>query len=700
MGMLRLLSDVLNRQLYAGTQACIIPRGLSIPLDPFALGQVRFGRKLEAVLPLLVAENLFHLASDAGFQIDRITLDRVSSWLIPGGFVYIGNRELHEIEDIVDSTVVLTTLLLADHLAGQPVYHYSNPVTVEGNYLQGSEYLNVDTDYFIVRGDVIAIPVIAGNSVLSFQEYSVKEVTLSSTVNGVNQYFLLLDRGIFRELADGDSVQLRAFLGYKSKVLNLPTQLGALHRLVGPYLLDWVSAPFLNNIELAETQTIQRYDAARQPIGVPETINKNHYMVDPTIEANQLLFWDLVEGSLNYDATLDRVLLQQASGHCRLKYNFAPSLPVPVTYASGSFVVPAPSALFDNEWFRIFDGIDAARFEYRVTTAYVATPATVASGSISVTAIPTNNQWFILDDGFGTQQRFEFMRTASTFVLTPGAFPIDVTVAVFPVDVTVKMVAAISKSPIRIFPYLFTSTVQLVHQTLSQNGNQAIQLDLTLIAVGWTFSGMAGGSDRVETIDLVGKTTAQEAALYTSSVINKASLQVRAENPGIYNSFKVISNLAGAAGNQPITKTIASPLFLLNGMTGGGGGFKWTFTLLPDQAVSVRVRLFPNAWLPAVALPAAVSSPVLVELMATDLAVERIDLLISTPITSTEIQMSSWVNMSQTVAALSYDYVAQMYGDYTFGSTGIWAKPMLFSLEDVRAHLNQNNELDSAWIRL
>jgi hypothetical protein len=700
MGMLRLLADVLNRQLYSGTQACIVPHGSSLPLDPFALGKVRFGRKLEAVLPLLVAENLFHLDVDAMYQVDRITLDRMSVWLEPGGFVYIGKRELHEIEDISDSTLILKTLLLADHLAGQVVYHYSNPVQVEGNYVQGSEYLNLDTTYFLIRGDVIAIPIIVGDSILSFQEYKIKEATLTSTLNGVNQYFVLLDGGIFRDLSDNETVQLRAFLGYQSKIVNLPVQTEALRRLVGPYLLDWVSAPFLNNIELLETQTIQRYDISRQPIGGPETIGKNHLMVENQIEANQFLFWDLVEGRINYDASLDRVLLQQASGHCRLKYNFAPSLPVPVAYASGSFVVPAPSALFNNEWFRIFDGADATRFEYKVTSAYVVTPSAAATGSITVTSVPNNNDGFVLADGFGTVQRFEFMQDASTFTLSPWAQQIDVTLSVFPVDVTAKMVEAISKSLIKLAPLRVGTSVQLTHSIISQNGNQPIVLDASLLFVGWSSTGMSGGTDRVETIDLVGKTTDNDTAILTSSVINKATLQVRSDYPGTYNSFKVFSNLPGVAGNQLITKSIVSPLFLLTGMSGGGGGLKWNFTLLPDQEVKVRIRLFPNDWLPLVTLPAAVTSSVLVELKATDQAAARIDFLISAPATSTEIQMSGWSSTSQKVAALSYDYVAQMYGDYTFGSTGLWAKPLMFSLDDVRMHLNRNNELDAAWVRL
>jgi hypothetical protein len=109
--------------------------------------------------------------------------------------------------------------------------------------------------------------------------------------------------------------------------------------------------------------------------------------------------------------------------------------------------------------------------------------------------------------------------------------------------------------------------------------------------------------------------------------------------------------------------------------------------------------LFPNDWLPVVTLPASVESSVSVDLAATDLDVERIDLLVSAPVTSTEIQMSGWTNTAPKASAISHTYVAQMYGDYTFGVTGLWAKPLMFSFDDLRMHLDHNNELDAAWVR-
>ena len=705
MGLLRKITDAVNRQLFAGVQAAIVPRGRAIPLDPFALGKIRFGRKIESVMPLLVPENRFRLGEDALFQMDRIVLDRESPWMVPGGYIYIGKRELHEIEDISGSTVILTDRLLADHVEGQEVFHYSNPSTIEGNYVKGTEVINLDTPYFIVRGDVIAFPTIVSGRTLSFVEYTVSDFTLTSTIAGVNQYNITLDHALSRDVSDGEVVQLRAFLSYKSKVITLPVHTEAIRRLIGPYLIDWVSAPFINDLVLKETMTIQRYDIARNPIGLPEVIDKNYTMLDPPIEASQFLFWDVVEGAINYDAGQDRFILRpNSAGQWWLKHVCAPKISVPFSYASGSIVTVAPSDLFNNEWFRIYDGTDAARFEYKVNSFYVTTPSSAATGSITVGSIPSNNAWFYLSDGFGKAYYFEFMQDASTFVGTTGYYPIDVTSAVFPVDVAVKLVEAVNATDLQITATRLVDTAVFTHDVISLNGNQTILLDPTLVPP-WSKVGMVGGTDRVFTIDIssASVTTANQVAALTSAVINQATLLIRADNPGVFNSFRIFNEQKGAAGNSPITSGIGATGFLISGMSGGGGGMKWSFEMLPDQDIGVRIRLFPNDWLPMVNLPGGVTSSVVAELFATDQEVERIDLLVSAPTTpplSTEILMSGWQSDFPKVASLSCEYVSQLYGDYTFASTTLWAKPIIFSLDDVRSHLDRNNKLDEAWIRV
>lgn len=817
MGLKKVIKDALHHQFFLGQQAHLVARGLAIPLDPFTLGQVRFGRKLEFVMPILAPENQYQLEDDAIYQMDRIILDRDVKWMEPGGFISIGERELHSIADITDDTIILETRLLADHPAGQPVYHYSNPIVVEGAYSQGEFIINVDSPHFIVRGDKLAISILPGISVsIAFREYVVEDYHLVSVINSIQQYQVTLDKPIHRSLVDDEEIQLRAFLAYKSKIINIPTTPGTIRKVVGPFLLDWVSAPFVEDKSVSEVQTIQKYDAARVPIGPPLTVEKNTLMLDLSIRADQFLFWDKVRGEMNYDDGIGKFLmLLDDSGKWRTKHTCVPPVKVPFTYASGSIVTTDPTGLTNNEWFRIDDSTNAMVFEYHVTDPFVPTSTAKATGQIGITSIPLNNSWFSLNDGFGNEFFFEFMQDAPSFTPTPNYYTIDVTAAVFPVDVAVKVVEMVNSLPLKIVASRVVAAVNLTHEEISIRGNEPIQLDPVLV---WGLVGMSGGTDDVEIIDITSVTTDVEVAQLTAAAINRTGIQVRAEFPGVFNSFRLFSSVPGTTGNIPITYLIVNPAFIILGMTGGSGGVKWHFDVTPDQDILLRLRLYPNDWLPDQTLPAGVASTVAVELLSTDLDVERIDLLVrglsggnasgqidvaSVPVnnnwfylddgfgnayyfefmqdaatftptpnyttvdvtgalfpidvalkvvaainalplkmaavnTSTtvelthnyistegnqliqidpalvppwavtgmagglgnEVQMGDWVVTTRKIGAIAHEYVAQLSGDYTFASTGLYAKALFQSLDDVQMRYDFTGQYNAGFLKL
>ena len=366
MGILKTITDIANRQLYEGEQLTIIPRGIAYPLDVYTKGEVRFGRKVNFVLPLLVPDNRYTLDEDALYQVDRIIVDRNINWVEPGGYITIGTGELHEVEDVVGDTLILTTRLLASHTEGQYVFHYSNPIEVEGAYTKGQTVINVDTPWWLVRGDVITIST-DREQVLSFTEFIIEELNLTSFSNGIYQYQLFLDTPIQRDLEDEEVIQLRAYCGYKSNILTIPTHGSAIRRIYGPFLLDWASAPFVNNLTFGETQTVQQYTINRVPIGPPLSIEKNTAMLNVPIRADQFLFWDRVKGHINYDNGAQRfMLLPNVEGEWRLKYTAVPNIEVPAYYAGGSISVVAPSQLNNNEQVIIDDSLDQKIFEFQI----------------------------------------------------------------------------------------------------------------------------------------------------------------------------------------------------------------------------------------------------------------------------------------------------------------------------------------------
>jgi len=635
-GILSTISEALTLQMYQGFVSALIPRGLAIPLDKFATGEIRFGNKIEFVLPIIAPDNKFIMTEEAIFQMDRIVLDHEPKWISPGGFIYIGKRELHEVADISYNTVLLTVPLMSDQPVGQPVYHYSEPIKVEGSYDTGNDTINVDTEYFMVRGDVIAISS-SLDLTLSFREYTVVDLQLVSTIGGINQYQVYLDKGIHRDIADEEIIQLRAYVAYRSKILELPIDTDKLLFYKGPALIDWWSSPFVRDLEISETQTLYRYNSAHILVAPPEIINKNYTLLS-SIEADQFLFWDKVDGNIGFDGDTNRLMIKVNKDlKWWLKHTCAPKIKVPFTYAAGSIVTPDPTQLTNNEWFRIYDGTDATVFEYKVNTTYTPTPSIAATGIISLigATLPTNNDSFFLDDGFGVFYNFEYMDDAGTFIPTPGYYPIDITTEVFAVEVAIKTIAAINTLAIGITATLDIAVppvkVTLINNKISLNGNQPIVLDAGLVALGWTATGMSGGTDKIETIDISAATitTGSQVAALTSAAITRTNMQVTATLPGVFNSFKLFSTLKGTLGNYPITRNIASLQFIIMGMSGGTGGVTWHFLIKPAQSDALmRIRLYPNAWLPDVNLLAGVDNNVVVALSPLDQDVERIDLLV------------------------------------------------------------------------
>jgi hypothetical protein len=401
------------------------------------------------------------------------------------------------------------------------------------------------------------------------------------------------------------------------------------------------------------------------------------------------------------------------NGEWRIKYTCVPNIEVPFTYAAGSIVTPTKSELFNNEYFRIDDSQKAVRFEYQVNSTYSPTSSSAASGFIQVGAAVTNinnNDWFKLNDGLGTEIPFEFKVDAATFSATVGRVVIDITSAVFAVDVAVAMVFAINGvAALKITASRIGDQVNLVHDEITLRGNQLFELAANLYtAAGWMASDAAGlpagvppftlsgGTDAVETIDIKDTTTSAEVALLTSAAIRRANLLTDAELPGVFNSFRLYSTLPGTEGNIPITYSIASANFFITGMTGGSGGMRWNFRIKPiAQDVMVRIRLYPNDWLPEYYLSANTEQTITVELRSTDQAVERIDFLIrGENETSSEVQIGDWNNSTPRIAGIQHEYVARVLGDQNFAATGLWVKPLFPSLHDLQTKLGIDGALN------
>ena len=691
-GLLRTMNDAVHRQMLEGSGAHFRVRGLAVPLDPYLEGTVRTGRKIEFQMPLIVPDNKFTLEEDAVFDTDRVIVDREPTWMNAGGYVTIGRRELHEIEDVSDTTIILATPLLADHPLGQPVYHYSEPIFVEGAYAAGQTIINVDVPYFLVRGDVIGITPDATLNI-SFVEYRVIDLKFVGTSGGLNQYQITLDRAIHRALIDDEVIQMRAYPAYVSPILDIPQPLAAELPVVGPYLVDWLSMPFLNDMDVDEYQTLQRYNDVHLPIGTPELIDKNHQILHVPIRADQFLWWEKIAGSVKYDAEQNRLIaIPDADDRWNLQYTCVPQIEVPFVNAKGLIVTLPTAQLQNNEGFRIPDDVDAVAFEYQINGTYVKTTETAATGTITIGLMPLDNDTCTLDDGFGTVIVFEFKRTAGFIATDPTYRVVDIVTAANTTDVAIELEQAVlAIVALGITASNLGPIVTITNDIVSLNGNTTITestAGVRLAAVGF-----AGGTDRVETIDVSAVVTALETAQLTAAAVNRAGLHVSATYPTIAGATQLVSSVQGAGGNAAITKTVTASGFVVQGMSGGTGGTSWSFQVEAAQDALLRVRLYPNAWQEYNLLAGA---PVVVSVVLdpSDEPVERIELLIRGDAT-TEISMGDWTVLGARVSALRHTYVAHVLGERNYASTGLMAKPLFHSKEDLQVHYDRGAVYDA-----
>jgi hypothetical protein len=696
-GLLTLLKDVANRQTYEGVQLHMVPRGIIYPIDFGGLGQIRFGEKEGSQFPLIRPANRFIINEDAPVGTDFVVVQVNPTWLEPGGYVTIGERETHQVDDVNEANIFLTDRLVSDYETGQFVYHYSNPIEVEGTYSEGQLVINVDSRWFLVRGDVLAIATNRSPYTTTFNEYQIIDLSLVSFVNDIYQYQVTLDAGIPTDLEDGTTIQLRAYPAYKSPIRNIPSTAGAVRRVAGPFLLDWVSAPLRNRMELDETQTVYLYNNGRKLLGSPRVVEKNDTVLANPIPAEQFLFWQKVNGSVNYDGDDERfVMTTNSKGRWRLKYECIPRIEVPSTFATGFIECVDPALLSNNEGFTLTDPDRSVLFEFQTNSGYVPTPSSAASGYIDVNSLPSDNQWINLNDGFDGNIVFEFQRT-SGYSKTPGRYTVDVRGAVINTDVAVIIREFLeSIGNFQITPSVVGSRVNLDHDQVSVKGNQLITHDPTLAA--WTFSGMSGGTIGVKTLDVQSLTTDLEVAQLVSSSITSEDMEFDSSYPAVVPVVELSSTIPGPTANLPITTTVTAAGWAVYGMAGGSGGFKWNVSFKPSVDCLLRIRFYPNDW-QDFNLTGGVDQSVEFKINADDEPIELIDMLIYTDPDS-EILMGQWNISGARVGAIHYEYVARMIGDYNFASTTLFLKPLWHNLNELRAVHDIGAAMNNGYLRL
>jgi hypothetical protein len=300
----------------------LVPRGTPRFHDQNLRGTVRFARRQGNFLPVLSPQNSSRLAAAVVPPTDQIQLSRVTD-----GFVQLGavlslgpGRELVRIQDIDPQTgrVTLDADALGSHAADSTVYLYGVPIASIGAHPAGSTTIQIRSAYPVVTGDRIAIDTTAGllSSTVSTPVDSV--LYLGTTIDNLTNYQIELADPTSRALANEEELLLRAQPAYRS----LASRIDA----TGPFCLDYLSGPFLDQTTVTEYLSIQLFTALGDPLTgftIPALQAKNTAVSAMPIRAESMLFWDVVAGQVQFrdgrfTAVTDR------SGHLTVSTELVP----------------------------------------------------------------------------------------------------------------------------------------------------------------------------------------------------------------------------------------------------------------------------------------------------------------------------------------------------------------------------------------
>jgi len=287
--------------------ATVIPRGYAIPIDTFLAGEVRFARKLGSVFPVLTPHNTMYLSQDVKLADAVIYVRELLDYLPVGAIISFQGLERHFIVDTVDqddqqSIEIDDTLgLLADHSASSPLYLHAVPLTVTATAAKGTSFLSVSsaqTKVFIGdRIELLTDADVPGSAV----EYIVSAIPASNELTQPYTYTVTLSTPLLRNVEAGSTVYLRAFPGFQSETLPLPTQETIFGQNVGPFVWDVMENRMHDGVEDVDTVlALQTIDSSYTAISTMAEVAKNTPHWNVPIPPSSFVFWDLFEGSFTF----------------------------------------------------------------------------------------------------------------------------------------------------------------------------------------------------------------------------------------------------------------------------------------------------------------------------------------------------------------------------------------------------------------
>jgi hypothetical protein len=300
--------DVVNQAAPSYATATIAQRGLSSFLDPGLTGTARFFKKAGFPFPLLtpmVTSPILNLVGP-GIVTVTITGTELQQYLRQGIEISLELFENHlvsswETTSTGNTAITMSTPAVANHNAGTLLYITSFPVTPVttidiGDGDVGTGSVDITSPFILVAGDVLKLPSNESRTILSAE--------LLSLVSGLYTYAVLFTEGSPEVLTTADLLYVKATPAYQSKVLTLP-QADLSQPIMGPCAVDFVSGPIVSDyLPRPDYQLfIEEFAIDNREISPAYEVRKNDTLSRLQISRDQMLFWKVLDGSLNWDGS-------------------------------------------------------------------------------------------------------------------------------------------------------------------------------------------------------------------------------------------------------------------------------------------------------------------------------------------------------------------------------------------------------------
>lgn len=298
--------DAINQAAPTYATVTVADRGLSHFIDPSMTGAARFMQKSGFPFPLLTPQMSAPLTAVAasGTLSFFISGQRLLSWLIPGmtvSFELLEEKVIDTVEDRGGGIVLvtLTAPLASSHDVGTGVQIRAFPVSADANTVAGdgglgSPFVPLVSPFILVPGDLI---------VIGSAQYTLDRVDETAVdPSGYHFNIQVTNEDGLPVLDSTTPITVLARAAYRSEILSLP-QTDNRSVIRGPVALDFVSGPMVADYvpDPESVLYIEEFSNANTPLSNPRQVAKNHVLVRQAINRDQMLFWNVVEGSVNWN---------------------------------------------------------------------------------------------------------------------------------------------------------------------------------------------------------------------------------------------------------------------------------------------------------------------------------------------------------------------------------------------------------------